>query len=396
VSKKKKLLIITNRFFPQIGGAELNIFLQACELSKHFEVDVLTPVRGDDQREEVVENFRILRAYNLQNPLNRFPYLPAKTLCPAVVTRVLFGGYDLIHCFPALGHNNIIALALARLKGIPIFLSNFDLFDYATLLDQGMDVPSFSKLTIPQRSARRLAKFNTIFTISQKETDRIRAFNPNTFLSTVPVDLKEYQGEPDTEGLRERLGIAAGKRIVLCLSRVSQIKGQDILLRAIPALKQRIDNFVVVFAGRSDYEPSYIDGMKTFVAENGLEADVMFTGPLSREDVLAALKLCDVHVLPMRFMNSGAINTETWISGNPIIQSSRVDPNYIEEGVNGYTFDIDDESSLVEKLVLVLEDPERARKMGENGKKLAMEKFLYPALIAQYLGAYRDHGGVAP
>jgi glycosyltransferase involved in cell wall biosynthesis len=95
-------------------------------------------------------------------------------------------------------------------------------------------------------------------------------------------------------------------------------------------------------------------------------------------------------------MNSGAINTETWISGNPIIQSSRVDPNYIEEGVNGYTFDIDDESSLVEKLVLVLEDPERARKMGENGKKLAMEKFLYPALIAQYLGAYRDHGGVAP
>lgn len=394
--KKKRLLIITNRFYPQVGGAELNIYLQALELSKHFEVDVITPVRCDDPRDERVQTIRVTRAWNLRNPFNKFPYLPAKTLCPAVAARVLSGAYDLIHCFPALGHNNNLALKIAKAKGTPIFLSNFDLFDYAALLDQGVDVPEFARLPIPPRSAARLARFNAIFTISQKETDLIRKYNPNTFLSTVPVDLKEYEGEPDPEGLRARLGIAPDKRVVLSLSRVSHIKGQDILLKAIPALKARMSNFVVVFAGRTDYEPAYFEQMQQFVRENGLEDVVLFTGPLSREDVLSVLALCNVHVLPMRFMNSGAINTETWISGNPIIQSSRVDPNYVEEGVNGYTFDIDDESTLVDRLVRVLEDPAHAREMGANGRRLAMEKFHYPALIAQYMEAYRAHGGVEP
>ena len=396
MSDKKRILIITNRFHPQIGGAELNIFFQARELSKHFEVDVMTPIRDCNPHSERAGSFHISRCYNMFNPFNRFPYLPAKTLCPGILTRVFFRKYDLIHCFPALGHNNILALKIAGLKQIPVFLSNFDLFDYATLLAQGVAVSEFSELQMPLRSKARLARFNAIFTISQKETEIIRAVNPNTFLSTVPIDLDEYGRTHDLVELRQRFSIDPRRKVVLCLSRVCPIKGQDILMDALPLLKSRFENFVAVFAGRTDYEDEYAARMKSFVSENGLDRNVVFTGSLSREDVLGLLSLCDVHVLPMRFMNSGAINTETWMSGRPIIQSGRVDPNYVEDGVNGFNFDIEDKEGLVEKLVRVLEDEVLATRMGENGRKLAMEKFTYPALIAQYLEVYRQCGGIEP
>ncbi|MFC1735275.1 glycosyltransferase family 4 protein [Candidatus Hydrogenedentota bacterium] len=391
---KKKLLIITNRFYPQIGGAELNIFYQAQELSKHFYVDVLTPIRDKDRRRESTSDMSILRARNLRNPFNRFPYLSSRTLCPSVATRVFLGKYDVIHCFPALNHNNMIALFLARLKGTPIFLSNFDAFDYADLLNKGMHLTQFANLSLSQRQTYSLSKFNAIFTISQKETSLLRMANPNTFLSTVPINLDEYTKEVDVEELRKSLGIVESQKVILCLSRVSYIKGQDILLKTVPELKKKLENFVVVFVGRVDYEPDFFNEMKTFVRANGLEKNVIFTGPLSRDNVLAALRMCDVHVLPMRFMNSGAINSETWASGNPIIQSRSVDPNYVEEGVNGFTFDVGDNASLIDKILQILNNPELGRQMGENGKKLAMEKFTYPYLIKQYIDAYHIHGGI--
>lgn len=389
--EKKRLLILANRFYPQIGGAELNIYYQALEFSKHFEVDVFTPLRENDKRLEQIDGVRIFRAYNVRNPLNKFPYLPAKTLCPSLIPRILFGNYDAIHCFPALSHNNIVALALARWMKIPIFLSNFDAFDYAKLMDEGMEFSEFSKLRLPERSVRRLAQFNGIFTISQRETDLLLKINPNTELSTVPILLDEYTGDHDTGEFRKRFGIGEDQRMVLSLSRVSYIKGQDLLLESIPILKERLDNFVVVFVGRTDYEPDYFAEMKVYIRENQLEDQVIFTGPVSREDVITALKACDVHVLPMRFMNSGAINTETWASGRPIIQSNRVDPNYVEEGVNGYTFDVEDPNELAEKLDKTLNDPELSRTMGANGQQLATEKFTYPALIAQYMDGYRRY-----
>ena len=38
---KRRLLIVTNRFHPELGGAEMNIFLQSQELGKYFDVEVL-------------------------------------------------------------------------------------------------------------------------------------------------------------------------------------------------------------------------------------------------------------------------------------------------------------------------------------------------------------------
>ena len=381
---KKRLLIVTNRFHPQVGGAEFNIFQQARELSKHFDVDVFTPIRDADPRHEVVESISITRGFNLRNLSRTYPDLNTATFCPGV------------HCFPSLNRNNMLALIAARIRGVPAFMSMFDLDDYASLLDAGMPLPQIFENQMSMAAKWRVffRRFSGIFTISSRETANIRTVNENTSLSTVPILIDEYDQDVDPEVVRKRYNLRPNVPLILCLGRVANLKGQDVLIRALPLLRERIKDFHVLVMGRTDHEPAYFAELQTLVKKEGLEQHVSFTGVVPREDVIAALKVCDVHVLPVRFMNSGAVVIETWAARRPVLHSDAIDPCDVVEGENGYTFKSEDTEDLSTKLASMLEAPTSGDEMGANGRRLVEEKFLYPHLIRQYMDAYRDSGGV--
>ncbi len=393
---RRRLLVVANRFAPQVGGAELVTLNIVQGLAIHFDVDVVTPLRDDAPRTERRDGFTVFRAWNLHNPVNRLPYLRAEALCPTVFTRLLSGAYDLVHCFPALNRNNQMALLGANLKRIPIFLTNYDAFDYALLLTRGGAISdTLEQLTLTPRQRWQLKRFNAVFTISRRETAMISEVNPNTFLSTVPAILEEHDREVDVEAFRQKYLRGYNGPVILCLSRVAHIKGQDLLLSALPYLREKLPRFVVLIVGRSDFEPDYYRQLQAYVQNNNLEEHVCFTGPLSRDEALASFRVCDVHVFPMRFMNSGAVVVETWAARKPVLLSNMVDPNYVVEGENGFTFDVADPQDLCEKLVLMLRDREHCQIMGANGRRLVEEKFQYPHLIRQYMAAYEEHGGVS-
>ena len=95
-------------------------------------------------------------------------------------------------------------------------------------------------------------------------------------------------------------------------------------------------------------------------------------------------------------MNSGAVVVETWAARKPVLHSDMIDPCYVVEGENGFTFKSEDTEDLCDKLVRLLQDRELCDNMGANGRRLVEEKFLYPHLIQQYMDAYREYGSVTP
>jgi glycosyltransferase involved in cell wall biosynthesis len=391
--KQKKMLVVTNRFYPQIGGAELNIFYQALALSRYFQVEVVTPRReAGDKVYEKVGNLQIWRLWNLYNPQNRFPYLSGKTFCPRIMGHLLSQNYSLIHCFPAVNPNTMLAVCLAKFKRIPIFLTNFDLFDYQELMaHQHWTWERLDELVLSRKQRLILSQFRAIFTISRRENQWIRAVNPRTFLSKVPILLEEFNVSfpPKIQkGVLEKFQINPEIPLILCLSRISFIKGQDRLIRALPLLKKKTDRFLVVIAGRFDYDLEYYTVLREEVERNQLQSHVLFTGSLLREEVRIFLQICRFHVLPMRFMNSGAVVIETWAAQKAVLQSKQVDPNYVEEGKNGWTFKGEEPEELAEKLWYGLEHPEECKQMGMAGRRLVEKEFQYDSLILQYLQEY--------
>jgi len=387
----KRLLIVTNRFHPQVGGAEFNILQQALELSKHFRVDVFTPKRERDPRHEVKDSISITRGFNLRNWPRTYPDLNPETFCPGIFFKILFGRYDVVHCFPSLNRNNIMALVAAKIRGIPVFMSMFDLDDYASLLEHGLSLQQIFENQVNMASKWRpfFRKFDGIFTISTRETANIKTVNENTALSTVPILIDEYDADVDIEDFKKRHNVRPNVPLILCLGRVAHLKGQDVLIDALTRLRGKLTDFQLLVVGRIDHEPEYFADLQARVKTESLDQHVTFTGVVPREDVIGALKACDVHVLPVRFMNSGAVVIETWAAGKPVLHSDAIDPCYVIEGENGFTFESENAEDLCDKLVTMIEHQQLRDDMGANGRRLVEEKFLYPHLIEQYMNAYR-------
>ncbi len=388
-SRKLKLAIVTNRFYPEVGGAETNIYYQARLLAENYDVTIICPKRIKKSKLEQIDGFRVLRLFDVYNFPAKYPNLKAKTLCPELLIHILAGEYDVVQCFPAINYNNMLAFTAAKLKGIPYVMCFFDFIDYASVIrSEGKIDPNVLTTVKPSKMQRLLLKgMDYSFAIADKEIAFIRKFNTRVEYSPVPILLDEY--EQDVPNPRARLGLTDQDFIFLCLGRVSYIKGQDIALQAFAKALTQIPNGKLVFVGRTDYEQEFFETMQAFITQNAMQDRVFFTGMVEREEVLGWLRYSDIHVIPVRFMNSGAVVVESWISDTPVLQSDVVDPNLVVDDYNGYLFPSEDVNACASKMVQAYLKKERLVLFSERGKALVKTKYTYDYLIDLYGKVYR-------
>ena len=388
--RRMKVAIITNRFYPEVGGVETNLNFQAMGLSKNYDLTVLCPRRITGPARETRDGFKVLRFYDWLNPFNRFPNLKAKTLCPGIYLHLRNHRYDMVQCFPSINYNNRLAFHACKPSRIPFIFCSFDFLDYGEIIKKEGKISGDLLKTHHLKPYEKefLKHCDHIFAISNKEIELFNQYNPNVEYSPVPILPDEYEAKVTSP--RSKYGITEQEFVFLSLGRVSNIKGQDILLKAFAAVQEDLPGARLVFVGRHDYEPAFVQAMYDFIREQGIEQKVVFTGMVQRDEVLGWLRYADIHVIPVRFMNSGAVVVETWISETPVIQSDVVDPNLVVEGENGYLFDSESVDSLKRVLLSAYREKEKFAQMAANGKALVLQKYTYEYLISLYTRAYRD------
>ena len=146
----------------------------------------------------------------------------------------------------------------------------------------------------------------------------------------------------------------------------------------------------MVVVGRNDYSPEMTTELMKYCHAHGIADRVIFTGGVSRDEVLGWLKNCDIHVIPVRFMNSGAVVVETWASYRPVLQSDVVDPNLVVDGENGYLFKSRDVDNLSHKMQICYENRSSFDSLAKKGRELVETKFNYNYLINLYEKTYEE------
>jgi glycosyltransferase involved in cell wall biosynthesis len=174
----------------------------------------------------------------------------------------------------------------------------------------------------------------------------------------------------DARECRRRLGIPEEAFVLLFLSRKTEYKGLETILRAFTHLREKCDGLVLVAAGpETDYSRCLLQDY------SGLPQFINF-GAVSDREKLELLNACDVFLLPSRAEAFGIVFLEAWAVRKPVIGArSGAIPDVITEGEDGLLIEPGDAEGLVRQLKRLINNP--ALKMGLGAKG-------YEKVLARY------------
>ncbi|KIQ16197.1 glycosyltransferase family 4 protein [Rhodococcus sp. MEB064] len=218
------------------------------------------------------------------------------------------------------------------------------------------------------------------------------AFGADASLEHLPpgVDSTVFAPDPAARAdLRARYGL--GERpTILCLSRLVPRKGQDMLIRALPSIRARIDGAVLVIVGGGPYA----DTLRRLAQTCGVADHVVFTGSVPAEELAAHHTIADVFAMPCRTRGAGLdveglgiVFLEASASGVPVVAGrSGGAPETVVEGETGLTVDGRDVDDIASAIVTVLSDRDRAAAMGAAGREFVSTQWRWDVLAARLAG----------
>jgi phosphatidyl-myo-inositol dimannoside synthase len=201
------------------------------------------------------------------------------------------------------------------------------------------------------------------------------AFGPKAALEHLPpgVDTERFKPDPASRNdMRARYGL--GQRpTVVCLSRLVPRKGQDMLIRALPAVRQRVDGAALVIAGGGPY----LDTLRGLAARFGVADHVTFTGGVPSADLPAYHAMADVFAMPCRTRGAGLdveglgiVFLEASATGVPVVAgSSGGAPETVRHNKTGLVVDGRSVPQIADAVSELLADPDRAAAMGAAGRE---------------------------
>ena len=171
--------------------------------------------------------------------------------------------------------------------------------------------------------------------------------------------------------------------VVLEVARLAEVKGQQLLIRALEHLEA-----TAVLVGRDlEEDGGYEQELRRLADECGVAGRVVFAG--YRDDVPALLAGCDVFCLPSELEGLPLVVLEAMAQAKPVVATAvGGTPELVADGETGVLVPQGDVEALAAALDALLRDPERARRMGEAGRARVEREFSLASSTERVLALY--------
>jgi glycosyltransferase involved in cell wall biosynthesis len=176
-----------------------------------------------------------------------------------------------------------------------------------------------------------------------------------------------------------------GGPTILCVARMYPRKRVGDLLEAAALLRPRIPGARVRIVGKG---PEW-GNVARLHATLGLGEAVTLLGDVSRDRLAEEYVSADIFCLPSVQESFGIVFLEAMAAGLPVVACrAAAIPEVVEDGVTGLLVPPRDPSGLARALEALAVDPERARAMGEAGRR-AVPAYVPERVAARFLEAVR-------
>ncbi len=218
------------------------------------------------------------------------------------------------------------------------------------------------------------------------------AFGPNAALEYLPpgVDSDRFRPDPAARAqLRQRYRL--GERpTVVCLSRLVPRKGQDMLIKALPSIRRRVDGAALVIVGGGPY----LETLRRLTRDCEVEDQVTFTGGVPGDELPAHHAMADVFAMPCRTRGAGMdveglgiVFLEASAAGIPVVAGdSGGAPEAVQHNKTGLVVDGNSVEEIGNAVVELLADRDRAAAMGAAGREWVRTQWRWDVLAARLAG----------
>ena len=244
----------------------------------------------------------------------------------------------------------------------------------AVALTHGHEI-GWAALPGARQALRRIARGNDVITyLGAYQRMRLdRALHGLTRLERLApcVDVDAFHPGVDGSAVRARYRLS-DRPVVVCVSRLVPRKGQDTLIRALPAIRRRVPGAALLQGSGGPYRSK----LERLARDTGVAADVVFTGSVPWRELPSLYAAGDVYAMPCRTRAAGLdveglgiVYREASATGLPVIAGdSGGAPDAVLPGETGYVVGGRDVAAVAGRVAELLSDPDRAKVMGAAGR----------------------------
>lgn len=296
-------------------------------------------------------------------------------------------GFDVVHIHSLYSFPSTAAAYYCRRLGVPYILQPHGSLDpcvyYRHRPRKNVYEALFEKRNLERAAAVHFA--------TEEEMNLVRAWGLKFRGVVVPYGLVS-KVPSDRDQLREQFArdwpITRGKKVILFLGRLSAKKGLDLLSKAYGTLARERPDIHLFLAG-PDIEGEGVK-VRQWLSEEGVLDRVTFAGLLQGDQKNAALASSDFFVLCSYGENFGIAVAEAAAAGLPVVISNKVNIwREFNDARAGLVVNCE-VNELTRAIASLLDDSQLRRELGEAGKKLVAEKFMWSDVVLKMTAVYRD------
>jgi glycosyltransferase involved in cell wall biosynthesis len=186
-------------------------------------------------------------------------------------------------------------------------------------------------------------------------------------------------GPLDDDGARKR------QRDILCIAYLMEVKGVDLLIRAVPAVFATDETLRLVLVGEGPQRGE----LERLASALGIQERTEFLGSQQPDAVARLLQRCEVLAVPSRAESFGIVVIEAMASRKPVVAAAVGGiPEIIEHEVSGLLVEPENPQALANGLQRVLTNDSLRKTLADNGYTRVVEHFAFARTGASYERAF--------
>jgi glycogen(starch) synthase len=238
-----------------------------------------------------------------------------------------------------------------------------------------------------------------IITVSHSmREDLVRHGWPESKISVVwnGVDPERYDPnrckEDDVKKIRQKHGVKDDESMLFFLGRLTWVKGVRNLIQAMPMILEEYPKTKLVILGKGEEQRDVVETAKRLGIEDKVVCHFEFVPEDERILHYAASDIC---IFPSTYEPFGIVSLEAMSMAKPLVVGAHGVVGFKEQVIchgpdqNGVHVNAGDAADIAWGVKAVLEDPKRAKKWGENGRKRVLQYFTWTKAAEQTLQIYQ-------